>query len=483
MHIVLRCSPAVAARVRYVFDTLLMPLGIETAYPAEPPSSGAWLLYSARKAGEPGVERAAAIAHHPQAWEHMTRTPLEKVALHDDLCLPFSTLAPEFEEPDDLPFDLVANAFYFLASCSERTERTDAPTRAMYATSVFSRLDIPQDIVDRYQVRLMKLLERLVSRRLQRLNPIPEWPGGGTYAVVLSHDVDYLPQGPLDMALQGAKSMARSLIKYRDVPETFQVGAGLARAVASRTDPYGCVPEIIRQEKELGVRASFQVAVGHRHPADVNYFIEDDRTRDYLLDICEQGFDLCLHGSYRSADDPSWYQQEAELLTKRLRRPLGSRQHFLSFKVDALFRAQEAAGIQYDMSMGFPDRPGPRAGFSFPYFPYCIDEDRPYRVLQLSLFLMDVTLRGYMRLRAEASQPVIDAVLDDLRAKRGCASVVWHPIVFGGARDPGFDRAFWRLVSRVRDTGGVCTDGATINTHWRHRAARYAGLASHPASH
>ncbi len=55
------------------------------------------------------------------------------------------------------------------------------------------------------------------------------------------------------------------------------------------------------------------------------------------------------------------------------------------------------------MSMGFPDRIGPRAGFSYPYFPYCLDEDRPYDVVEISLFLMDVTLRSYMGLKGRAS--------------------------------------------------------------------------------
>ena len=94
--------------------------------------------------------------------------------------------------------------------------------------------------------------------------------------------------------------------------------------------------------------------------------------------------------------------QEARLLGERLARPLGSRQHFLSFDYDTLFAAQEEAGIRYDMSMGYPDRLGPRAGFSHPYFPYNLREDRPYRVLQFSLFLMDVTLRSYMGLRPGA---------------------------------------------------------------------------------
>src|SRR5690606_33660059 len=152
-----------------------------------------------------------------------------------------------------------------------------------------------------------------------------------------------------------------------------------------------------------------------------------------------------------------WYVDEVELLGRQLARPLGSRQHFLAFNYDMLFSAQEKAGIRYDMSMGFPDRVGSRSGFSFPYFPYCLREDRPYRVLQIGLFLMDVTLRSYMGLKGEAAWGVISSQLRALRRTGGCASVVWHPIVFGGARDPGYDRLFWRMVDEIRASGGAAT--------------------------
>jgi hypothetical protein len=116
---------------------------------------------------------------------------------------------------------------------------------------------------------------------------------------------------------------------------------------------------------------------------------------------------------------------------------------------DNLFAAQEASGIRYDMSIGFPDRCGPRAGFSHPYFPYCIAEDRAYDVVEIGLFYMDVTLRSYLGLRPPQAREVLEAGLADLRRKRGAVSVVWHPIVFGGARDPGYDRLYWWLVERV----------------------------------
>jgi hypothetical protein len=469
----------VVPKVRYVFDSLLMAAGVEVRYVCEPPDSGPWLLYAdAKPLSNARAASCIAMAHCPDAWRAFAeRRDIDAPpGKYGDLALMLPQRVAAFDTDTDIDFDLVANAFYFLSSWSERVQASSA--RRMYSDSVYARHGVAQDIVDRYLELLTDRLRRLVARLGNDPWPEPKWPGGASHAMVLSHDVDFIPAGAADIALQGAKTLLRHLVRQRAPRDALRAMAGLVKACARGRDPYGCVPEIIKREMQLGVRSSFQVAVGHRHPNDVNYRIEDDRVRDYLRVIVDSGFDLCLHGSYRSTENAEWYGDEVALLTRRLGQPRGSRQHFLSFDYDALFGAQERGGIQYDMSMGFPDRIGPRAGFSHPYFPYCLEHDRPFDVVQISLGLMDVTLRSYMQLEAKAARPVLQEALADLRRKRGCMSLVWHPIVFGGARDPGYDDLYWHIVEHVRANGGLATDGRTINGHWRARARSYASFAN-----
>lgn len=476
LGIVLRCEARHVPKVRYVLDTLMLAAGVSVRYVEQPSGDGPCLLYAPARPAERLPAGCLAIAHCTEAWRLFDGDADIDTTHHiDGLPVALAQRASGFDA-HDIDFDLVANAFYFLSSWSERRPQGAATSRHLHANSVYARFGIPQDIVDRY-------LERLLDRLRTRLAPWPgwpglEWPGGGAYALVLSHDIDFLPAGRRDIAIQGAKSFLRHLVRHLDPSDAVRAAAGWMRAWIAGRDPYGCVPAIIDQERHLGVRASFAVAVGHRHPRDVNYHVEDDRVRDYLRVIPDSGFDLCLHGSYRSTENTQWYVEEADLLAQRLARPRGSRQHFLAFDYDKMFQAQEQAGIEYDMSMGFPDHPGPRTGFSYPYFPYHLKEDRPYKVLEIGLFLMDATLRGYMRLKNADAWRVIEQCLADLRRKHGCASVVWHPIVFGGARDPGYDRLYWDMVERTGATGGLATDGRTVNRFWRARAAGYASFAA-----
>jgi hypothetical protein len=466
-------------KVRYVFDTLFMAAGIPVIYSREPPPDGPWILYDSSKT-EPSWPqgRCLAIAHCPRSWrlfEH-DADDAEAPAVVDGLAVVLPGDDAEFKSALAISCDLIANAFYFLSSWSERSGAPGKQAREMYSMSVFARLHLPQDIVDRYLHRVMERLNALCEQHGVSPWPKLKWPQRTTYAWVLSHDVDFIPSGFVDNAVQGAKTVVRHLFSHRDPGDAVRAALGLMNALVRGRDPYGCVPDIIEREKELDVRASYQVAVGRKHPNDVRYRFEDDRIRDYLRVIIDNGFDLCLHGSYRSTEEPRWYVDEVDLLSRRLGRPLGSRQHYLSFDYDNLFTAQEWAGIQYDMSMGFPDRPGPRAGFSYPYFPYCLAEDRPYDVLEISLFVMDVTLRSYLHLKGSSAWPALKTIIDDVCVKGGCASLVWHPIVFGGARDPGYDRLFWETVRYLRETRGLATDGRTINAFWRDRANDYVSF-------
>jgi hypothetical protein len=480
LHVVLRCARALLPKVRYVLDTMLMAKGVPVVYVAEPPPAGVWLLYASAPDCCIANARCLWLAHCPDSWRYVGEPVATDIACEvDGLPVLFPAAVDPFDRGSQVTVDVVANAFYFLSSWWERRGRESIEPRRMYSTSIFARTGTPQDVVDRYLERLIEQLNALCRRCGQAEWRSPGWPEGASYAVVLSHDVDFLPGGLRDTLVQGGKTLLRHLIRHRDLSDAGLAALGLARALFRGVDAYGCVPEIIEQEKTLGLRASFQVAVVNAHPLDVNYRIEDKRVRDYLSVIPESGFDLCLHGSYRSTESTERYVREVELLTATLGRPLGSRQHFLAFDYDTLFSAQERAGIQYDMSIGFPDRVGPRAGFSYPFFPYCLRDDRPYDVVEFSLMLMDVTLRSYMGLKAGDASRATETAIDDVRRKGGSMSVVWHPIVFGGARDPGYDKVFWDLTSRVRATGGLPTDGRTLNAYWRRRARHYVSFASH----
>jgi hypothetical protein len=479
LPVVVSCPRRFLPRVRYVLDTLFMAVGIELRYLDEAPTDGVWLSYGHGHRSDGAGDRRVAVPCSVAAWEFLEGAgDVTASSVLDDLPVILPHPAAATARAWDLSFDLVANAFFFLTSWSERRGAGTQASRQLFENSVYARLGLPQDVVDRYLHALLDRLDAAASPDVIRR--ARNWPGDRGFAVVLSHDVDFIPSGIGDMLRQGAKTMLRHLVRERDPMDALRAGTGLVRALVKGKDPYGCIPEIIEHERRLGVKSSFQVAVARHHPNDVNYDFNDEKTREYLSVIPRSGFDLCLHGSYLSTRRAEAYVGEAEVLRAALGAVEGSRQHFLSFDYDTLFCAQEAAGIEYDMSLGYPDRSGPRVGFSYPFFPYDLSADRPFNVVQLPLFLMDVTLRIYMGLKGDAARDAVRGEIARLAGKGGCVSAVWHPIVFGGARDPGIAELYWDMVTHISDSGGLATDGRTINRFWRSRATGFGSFAGLP---
>ena len=180
----------------------------------------------------------------------------------------------------DVAFDLVGSAFFFLASCSERmaVSRRDAGNRGLYADSIYRLSGVPQTIVDRYLHLLTSRIDTALSGLCRALREPIIWPESARFAIVLSHDVDFLADNITDTFAQAGRTALRHLVRQRAPLDAARGLVRFATALAQHRDPFCDIAGMIEREKQMGVRASFQVAVGHRHPSDVNYYIET-RTR------------------------------------------------------------------------------------------------------------------------------------------------------------------------------------------------------------
>ena len=143
LHVVLRCADAIVPKARYVLDTLFMACGIPVVYANEPPPSGAWLAYATTPESGPAADRCLAIAHAPDAWRLFGGgADVEAAASLDGLPAVLPRLVEGFDARAAARFDVVANAFYFLSSWSERRGNVATRSRRLYEDSVFARLSV-----------------------------------------------------------------------------------------------------------------------------------------------------------------------------------------------------------------------------------------------------------------------------------------------------------------------------------------------------
>ncbi|HLO30010.1 MAG TPA: hypothetical protein VK249_12785 [Anaerolineales bacterium] len=274
------------------------------------------------------------------------------------------------------------------------------------------------------------------------------------FTLVLTHDVDYLPGRSNKGFPRLVRALARHSITRRKPIDSLRVMANYTNALFKK-EPYNDLETIMDIEGSRGVRSSFQVITvrGHRH--DPSYKVTDREIHDALLKLHAAGWELALHSSYSASRLRGQIAAERKILEKNLSIPiLGHRQHYLNFHPSQLFSEVEDAGLRYDLSVGYNDRSGPRAGTLYPYRPYDIENERASAIWEIPFLFMDTTLATTYRMDPSKIMEHFQSVL---KARYFCAAIIWHQEQAGGLLDPGYDQAYaqildWALGQSVRLT-------------------------------
>ena len=280
-------------------------------------------------------------------------------------------------------------------------------------------------------------------------------------AVLLSHDVDYLP-GRLDLGLPRlARAIVRHLVHRRRPEDAIRVIGNYAAALARRRRPYDEIGFIIAEECRRDATSSFQFVVAREHAADPTY------ASGGLNASIPNEWEACLHGSYGASRARGVVAAEKKRLETLVEREvIGYRQHYLNFEPSGLFREVADAGLRYDMSIGYNDRCGPRAGTYFPYKPYDLDAAKPYGPWEVPFVLMDTTLATSYRLSQGEATVQARKVLEPVVAAGGCVSIIWHQEQCGGLLDPGYDQVYLAIMDSLIADGAALSAGMTLLPDW-----------------
>lgn len=331
-----------------------------------------------------------------------------------------------------IEFDIALSGAYWLTLTSESLEsRRDAHGRVGASDCLLGR----NDLVERppllgYAAFLAKRLWSMGTPT----NLIPRWPGGKTWAVALTHDVDRPERQPLGRGLVREllfpKTISRRKAYYALRAELNSNGyyqSLLAGPARRREWDF----EKLRQaERKHGLRSAFYFAVVDRltgHPCDVAYDANAPHYHRLFRRLAKDGSELGLHAGYASRwGCPPTHQQVSRLRQYARQKAVGVRHHYLQINHDdpmlTLFEHAQA-GLRYDTSLGFNDRPGFRAGTALPFAPYHDDHGVAEKFVELPMSLAD------MHIPARDERAACKMVLHHLQRARdlgGMAVLNWH---------------------------------------------------------
>ena len=259
-------------------------------------------------------------------------------------------------------YDILGLIYWMLARCEEVNPSADLLDNHGRFPAISSHAVqhdyLEQPIVDEWLIILRHLLHRLWPRlQLQQHH----------FRILVSHDVDAPSAYGFGRKRSLVRTMASRLVNQRDL-----LGLLMAPRIrfASRrqlhpADPFNTFEWLMDQSDTAGIRSSFYFICGRTEPSlDAQYEPEHPDLRALMRRIHQRGHQIGLHPSYNTFDTPIAIVSEAARLQRiakeeGIQQPeWGGRMHFLRWRWPNTAYGWEQAGLDYDSTLGYADRPG-----------------------------------------------------------------------------------------------------------------------------
>lgn len=281
------------------------------------------------------------------------------------------------------------------------------------------------------------------------------WPNGAPFALGLSHDVDRV-------AKRGQVPYYLGRAVYRGRLDWLRRELSALSALISGDDPYWNFDRIKKLEDDLGVRSTLFFLDETGRPSLTSlksnvlyrgrYRVQAKRVAEAICDLDAGGWEIGLHGSYRSyLDEELLGAEKARLEAVVGHRIVGTRQHYLRLDVPETWRIHARLGLEYDSSLGFTDRVGWRWDARRPFRPVdnVTGETLP---LQIPMTAMDLTLM----LAPDPWRRALE-LIDDAEANGGALVINWHQRVFNPWEPLGAMDVYERIIRECQQRGAWVT--------------------------
>jgi hypothetical protein len=377
--------------------------------------------------------------------------------------------------------DLVKATIRILSGELERTTGTDRRGRHNPA---------PDSVVSTPGVSLhFNLIANALRYLFKKLGlpllSVPRWPESAPMAVFLSHDIDtvrkWTPRRTARELLRGIASAVR--MNPGPLVETIQ---SVHKARQGR-DPYWMYDEVLFMEESGGYSSTwFFAPFGGEYsrrgsPIDPVYRRSPAEITAMIRRLVERGCEVALHGTRQAFLDEGALRRQLASFEHRLGFKFkGVRHHYLMFRHDNTLEAAACAGLAYDATLGFSDRPGFRNGIAAPFFPFPSDHQAG-GIAEIPLTFMDTVFTHTEDSPEQAERRVTEAYLY-ARAAGGLFSVLVHPENLGEAGFPALDSFYKSLISRfVMDRARGLT-GTGLAEWWIAREQVLKGIETAPGA-
>lgn len=271
------------------------------------------------------------------------------------------------------------------------------------------------------------------------------------FSMKVSHDVDSPSLYQFKPWKTIIRIMAGHLIKHRDI-KAFLQGPYIKLTAGKRLhqqDPYNTFDWLMSISEANNLTSAFYFICGSTSNMDADYQPEDPAIRELMKHMYQRGHEIGLHPSYGTYQKPELIVQEANRLRAACKTAgvtqteFGGRMHYLRWEHPTTLQAWENAGMAYDTTLSYADRPGFRCGTCFEYPAFNPETRQQLKIRIRPLIAMEGSIidPAYLGLgNTEKAENKFLELKDKCRRLGGCFTVLWHNSYF--ANDIGLKKMY-----------------------------------------
>ncbi|CAM3418457.1 polysaccharide deacetylase family protein [Zobellia roscoffensis] len=340
----------------------------------------------------------------------------------------------EFIQTDntiEIGLDIFGSSFFMLSRYEELVVKTrDSHGRFPVKKSIcFKENLLLTPIVDEYVDLLWELINFLWLD-LQRRNSVSR--------TFISCDVDHIWDKGIRFPgilnrLAADLVKRKSLVKFLD---SFRLFFLVGVFGMKKKDPFRTFQFMMSECERYKLQMAFYfIPLNNKKGIDGYYDIESEEVTLIMQEIIKRGHEVGYHGSYDSYNDKEKTIQEINLLRKVYQQAggdpneiKGGRQHYLRWETGITEKNWEAAGMEYDSTLGYAEHIGFRCGTSREYNFYDSIERKALNLKIRPLIIMEVSMfnKNYMRLTEEEALATAARLFSELKTKKSNLTLLWH---------------------------------------------------------
>jgi len=337
---------------------------------------------------------------------------------------------PETITPNELfavDVDLFWNAFVFLSRLEEYVSELSGRKLGSYC------FRHPRKDKTTFEVPVVDLLFLELRALVSKCFPDLVFLAMHKPVVELSHDVDYLRK-TLQYRLKQGVFCGFNILKQAGSPRSLGKNAAELIALLFKAGSYDHFNDWAALEQAHGLKSVFYVYAGCSRQSprswllDPGYDVSKEKgLQKTLAALVDRGFEVGLHGSWKSAVDGRMLEREKARLEEALgARVTKVRQHWLRF--EERFTPQAHEGLfDFDSTLGFNDRMGFRSGTACRHRLYNHLEQRPFTHLETPQVIMDANVFQYNAAHQSRMEQQAIRIMDRALSIQGSLfSISWH---------------------------------------------------------